>query len=166
MADGVALVTLEHHEHVDGSGYPRHLAGDKIRPYSKIIAAVAAYAEITTDRPFRQKDDPHQAILDLLKFSNTRYEATALKPLVRCLSVYPIESAVLLSNGVRGVVHRNNPTDPKIPIVRALVDEKGQPVQGQLLVETELDDAPTITTGLPHADVEAELSRDGSGSPA
>ena len=36
--ENVALAALEHHERVDGTGYPRGLSGDKITEYAKIIA--------------------------------------------------------------------------------------------------------------------------------
>ena len=41
--ENVALAALEHHERIDGSGYPRGLTGDKITEYARIIAVACSY---------------------------------------------------------------------------------------------------------------------------
>jgi len=46
---GAVDVAYTHHEHVDGSGYPRGLTGEKITPFAKIVSICAAYDEITID---------------------------------------------------------------------------------------------------------------------
>ncbi|MCM2373604.1 HD-GYP domain-containing protein [Aporhodopirellula aestuarii] len=45
---------LQHHESVDGSGYPSRLAGDEISVAGRILAIVDAYDAMTSDRPYRK----------------------------------------------------------------------------------------------------------------
>jgi putative nucleotidyltransferase with HDIG domain len=49
----VAEIVLQHHERLDGSGYPEGLTGDKIRLESKILAVADVFEALTSDRPYR-----------------------------------------------------------------------------------------------------------------
>ncbi len=56
------LIILEHHERVDGSGYPYGLYGGEIHVYARICALVDMYDALTTDRPYRVKMSPFHAL--------------------------------------------------------------------------------------------------------
>ena len=57
----VLLGVLQHHERMDGSGYPNGLRGDQIHPYARILAVADLYDAVTNDRPFQQKMSPFGA---------------------------------------------------------------------------------------------------------
>jgi HD-GYP domain-containing protein (c-di-GMP phosphodiesterase class II) len=54
----LGAIVLQHHERLDGSGYPRGLAGDAITPAGRILAAADVYQAMTAMRPHRP---PHSA---------------------------------------------------------------------------------------------------------
>ncbi|NPV06318.1 MAG: DUF3391 domain-containing protein [Syntrophaceae bacterium] len=60
------LIVLEHHERDDGRGYPYGLFGGEIHVYARICALVDVYDALTSDRPYRRKMTPFQA-LNLIK---------------------------------------------------------------------------------------------------
>lgn len=60
------LIVLEHHEREDGRGYPYGLYGGEIHVYARICALVDVYDALTSDRPYRRKMPPFQA-LNLIK---------------------------------------------------------------------------------------------------
>jgi HD-GYP domain-containing protein (c-di-GMP phosphodiesterase class II) len=60
------LIVLEHHEREDGRGYPYGLYGGEIHVYARICALVDVYDALTSDRPYRGKMPPFQA-LNLIK---------------------------------------------------------------------------------------------------
>ncbi len=60
------LIVLEHHEREDGRGYPYGLYGGEIHVYARICALVDVYDALTSDRPYRRKMLPFQA-LNLIK---------------------------------------------------------------------------------------------------
>jgi len=60
------LIVLEHHEREDGLGYPYGLYGGDIHEYARICSLVDVYDALTSDRPYRQKMAPFQA-LNLMK---------------------------------------------------------------------------------------------------
>jgi HD-GYP domain-containing protein (c-di-GMP phosphodiesterase class II) len=56
------LIVLEHHEREDGRGYPYGLYGSEIHEYARICALVDMYDALTSDRPYRQRMLPFQAL--------------------------------------------------------------------------------------------------------
>jgi hypothetical protein len=135
--ENVALAALEHHERIDGSGYPRGLAGDKITEYARIIAVACSYDAMVSRRPYRAKVvGGHSAIREFLQKSRKQYDDRVLKALVYSLSVYPIGTPVLLTNGSKAVVTRTDPASPRHPIVKVIVDPQGKVLEAPPLVQT------------------------------
>jgi HD-GYP domain-containing protein (c-di-GMP phosphodiesterase class II) len=58
----IALMTAQHHEHLDGSGYPFRLHDDEIHRWSRLCAIVDAFASLTAGRPFRKPLSPQRAV--------------------------------------------------------------------------------------------------------
>jgi HD-GYP domain-containing protein (c-di-GMP phosphodiesterase class II) len=125
----IRLAVLEHHERENGSGYPQRLTGSKISLYAKIIAVACSFEAITAVRPYKDARDGHSGILDLLKNEGGRYDETAIRALIYSLSIYPIGSYVLLSDGRKAQVVDANPEEPRYPIVRILGESGNMPVK-------------------------------------
>jgi len=111
------LPALEHHERVDGKGYPMGKTSEEIHLYSKIIAITDAYDSLTSDRPFR-KAYPQSEALELLMGSAGRaYDFELTKLFVQNIVPYPNGTKVMLSNKKIGFVINQNvelPLRPKI----------------------------------------------------
>jgi HD-GYP domain-containing protein (c-di-GMP phosphodiesterase class II) len=116
----VTVPALEHHERENGEGYPRQLTGDKISPYSKIIAVACSYEAQTSRRPHKDAKDGFEGMMDLLKNERKQYDDGAIRALVFSLSLYPIGLYVLLSNGRKGQVVDVDPDNPRYPLVQVL----------------------------------------------
>lgn len=116
----IRLAVLEHHERENGSGYPQRLSGDKISLFAKIIAVACSYEAITAARSYRDAQDGHTGILNLLKNEGNAYDERVIRALVYSLSVYPIGTYVLLSDGKKAQVVDVNPVSPKYPLVRVM----------------------------------------------
>jgi len=114
----ICLAALEHHERENGTGYPRHLLGEKISLYSKIIAVACSYEALSSKRPHKEAKDGYTGMLELLKNDGKQYDDTIVRALVLSLSIYPIGLYVLLSNGKKGQVVDVNPENPRFPIVQ------------------------------------------------
>jgi HD-GYP domain-containing protein (c-di-GMP phosphodiesterase class II) len=136
MPDPLALVSIEHHERLDGSGYPRALKGEQISLYSRIVAVACSFDGITAERPFKDSLDGHHGIIDLLKNNKNRYDENVLKALIFAISLYPVGTYVLLSNKAKGVVVKTNPQNPKCPVVKILVDKNGVQLSEPVLIQT------------------------------
>lgn len=116
----ISLVALEHHERMNGTGYPRALSGDKISLYARIVAVACSYDAVTAARPFREAREGYEGMVDLLKNDGKQYDDTVIRSLVYSLSIYPIGSYVLLTNGKSGQVIDVNPDNPRYPVVLVL----------------------------------------------
>ena len=144
VAEEIALAAEEHHERLDGSGYPKALSGEEISLYSRIVAVVCSYDAITSKRLFKSQNDPHAAVMELLKERNTKYDETVVRSLIVCLSAYPLGSLVLLSDESIGRVTKINPESPRFPFVQVLVDGEGNPIDEPLLIKTAESDGISI----------------------
>ncbi len=120
---GVCLGALEHHEKINGQGYPRRLTGEKISLNAKIIAVACSYDAITAERPFKTARDGYTGMIDLLKNVGQSYDDVIVRALVYSLSIYPIGLYVLLTNDRKGMVVDVNPENPRHPVVQVFGDK-------------------------------------------
>jgi len=116
----VCLAALEHHERLNGSGYPRGLSGDKISLYSRIIMVACSYDAVTAERPYKVAKDGYAGMVDILKNEGKQYDDTVIRALVYSLSIFPIGTRVLLSNDKPAIVVDVNPENPRYPVVQVL----------------------------------------------
>jgi len=154
----IAIAVLEHHERMDGSGYPRKLTGERLSLYGKIVGVASSYVAAVSERPFRQARDGHSGIMDLLRDAGKFYDEKVLRALVFTLSVYPIGTHVELVNKSVGVVIRTNPASPKLPVVRLLVNAQGEPYPDQPMVQVE--ESGELSIQRPLTTEEARLYRE------
>jgi HD-GYP domain-containing protein (c-di-GMP phosphodiesterase class II) len=144
--ENVALAALEHHERIDGSGYPRALSAPKITDYALIIGVVCSYDAMLSRRPYRPGSlDGHATIRDLAQKNRKQYDEKILKALVYTLSVYPVGTAVQLSNNSRGIVVKTDPTRPRSPVVRVVLDPAGKRLVDPPMVQVSDTDGLTIS---------------------
>ena len=70
----LAEAILSHHEHWDGRGYPRGLAGEEIPLLSRILAIVDAYDAMTHERPYREAVSHAKALAELERCAGTQFD--------------------------------------------------------------------------------------------
>ncbi len=116
----VCLAALEHHERMNGSGYPRALSGDKISQYSKIIMVACSFDAVTAKRPYKEAKDGYSGMVDILKNEGKQYDDLVIRALVYSLSIYPIGTQIMLTNGKSAVVVDVNPDNPRYPVVQVI----------------------------------------------
>jgi len=117
-------VAAEHHERVDGSGYPDGKAGDAISLYGKMSAIVDVYDAITSDRVYHKGMEPHEALRKLLEWSSHHFEPQLVRQFIRCVGIYPVGALVLLQSGRLGVVVETGRKELPQPVVRVVMDAK------------------------------------------
>ncbi len=98
---------FEHHENEDGSGYPRQLTGKNIYKFAKIIHIVDVYDAIISKRPYKPAKSPRKAIEYLKDNRNTMFDSNYLDMFVNIVPAYPRGVMVTLSNGMIGIVVKN-----------------------------------------------------------
>jgi len=86
FASKVNHLILSHHEHVDGSGYPRGLRGEEIPLGARILAVLDAYDAMTAGRPYREPFTPAEALDELRRCSGTQFDPRVVDELGRLLT--------------------------------------------------------------------------------
>lgn len=113
----IALMALQHHERIDGRGYPWGAEGAEIHPLARIVAVADVYDALITDRVYRPRIAAHEAVKIINEGSGTQFDSAVVTAFNRITVPYYIGSAVQLDNGLAGAVLRINSSNPSRPIV-------------------------------------------------
>ena len=70
----VLQIVRNHHERMDGSGFPDGLVGDEIPMVARVVAVVDAFDAMTTNRSYRQPRAPTEALAELVKYSGVQFD--------------------------------------------------------------------------------------------
>ncbi|WP_156498170.1 HD-GYP domain-containing protein, partial [Oleiphilus sp. HI0043] len=120
--EGISPLTIqvvsEHHERMDGTGYPSGLCGHEISTFGRMAAIVDVYDAITADRCYHKGMTPTMAIKRLLEWSDHHLDRSLVNHFIRCIGIYPVGSLVLLESGRLGAVVEVNEFDQRSPKVR------------------------------------------------
>jgi putative nucleotidyltransferase with HDIG domain len=80
-------ILLQHHERIDGKGYPYGLESDDIDEMAKILAVADAFDAMTTVRPYRMNTlSNEQAIVEFKRNKNTQFDETVVDVFIDMLS--------------------------------------------------------------------------------
>ena len=123
----IASGALQHHERIDGTGYPEKKSAEQITNIGKIVAVLDAYSAAISTKSFRSPVHAKEAVQDLLKLGGAAYDTVILKESVKNISIYPIGSLILLSNNSPAKVIGNSGVAMR-PIVAALIDGKEETI--------------------------------------
>jgi HD-GYP domain-containing protein (c-di-GMP phosphodiesterase class II) len=121
-------IVMEHHERLNGTGYPQKLGGDNISPLSQIVAITDAYDAMIIGRNGilrRPIDVLRQLYLDA---NAGAFSRDLVEKVIRSLGVYPVGSLVELNTGERGIVLAANRTDTLRPTIRLILSRDGLPL--------------------------------------
>lgn len=79
----IADIIRQHHEHMDGSGYPNGLRGEQLLLEARILRVCDSIEAMTSHRPFRRAYSTERALDELLAYSATRYDPQVVDIIVR-----------------------------------------------------------------------------------
>ena len=94
----VIEIVSQHHEYLDGSGYPQKLSGEEISLLSQIVTVADEFDSLCTPSDKHAKRPPYQALAHLYKNKDKQLNKKVIGILIKELGVYPPSSIVLLSN--------------------------------------------------------------------
>lgn len=141
-----AEIAMQHHEYVDGSGYPGKLKADKISRLSKIVCIVNVYDNLCNPHRLDDALTPHEALSHMFTVKRAKFDAVALQAFIHCLGVYPPGTIVQLSNEMQGLVVSANSAKPLKPNV--LVYDPCIPKDEAVIVSLERESEINISKSL------------------
>ena len=150
----VTAVIAQHHEMVDGSGFPERRSADRTDTAARIVAMVDGYDTLCNPRDPKAALTPHEAMSRMFAQSQTKFEVSMVNALIRMLGVYPPGSLVQLTDDRFALVHSVNTARPMKPWV--VVANPARTDEAALMLDLDSRDNLGIRRGIQMAQVPAK----------
>ncbi len=120
-----AHVAYQHHERIDGSGYPRRLCGNEILEFGQIVAVCDVYDAILAKRPYKRSYLPHEAMNIIVEDKGILFNDKVVDRF--CLNIFPYEKGAIveLNTGEVACVIENKIEFPDRPLVKKITTSYG-----------------------------------------
>jgi hypothetical protein len=125
----------QHHELMDGSGFPARLKGDQLSMPAKILALINRYENLCNPSRPANAMTPHEALSLIFAQLKTRFDSSVLSAFIRMMGVYPPGSVVQLTDERFAIVVSVNSSRPLKP--RVFVHDPAVPKYDALILDLE-----------------------------
>lgn len=155
LSPNVKLGIREHHERMDGSGYPHGLAGVEISIFGRLAAIADSFAAMTSERPYGATRSSFDAMKELFRMAEGQLHAPLVEEFVQAIGIFPVGSLIQLNTGEVAIVLEHNKVrrlNPKVLLLtRADKTLLEKPMLFDLLRQDLVDERVriSIVTGLP-----------------
>lgn len=155
IAQPLIQAISEHHERLDGLGYPKGKPDKDISHAGRMLAIADMYDALTADRVYKAGMSSQKAFSILMNEAPTRLDISLVQQFIKCLGVYPVGSLVLLSNERLAMVIEQNDS-PLTPVVKVFYSVK----QGHYLTPKDVDLSSDKTLTISKAAIPSDYSID------
>ncbi len=124
IAPALVTVVSEHHERLDGKGYPAGKASTQISREGRMLAIADMYDALTADRCYKPGMPSQKAMKILLSDAPERLDSNLVQMFIKCMGIYPVGSLVKLSNNKLAMVAEQN-ASPLTPVVKVFYSLTG-----------------------------------------
>ena len=107
ISEGIRQAVLQHHEKINGKGYPMGVNSFKICPTAKILTVSDIYDALVTERPYKMGFSPRDAV-EMIMAMTDELDMYALQGFLHSVILYSVGSIVTLSNGEQAQVVENS----------------------------------------------------------
>lgn len=153
---GEALnVIYQHHELMDGSGYPKGLKGNQISLMARVVCIANTYDNLCNHIDPRKSLPPAEALSYMYAQQKGKYDEELLKRFIRCLGIYPPGTIVQLSDGNVGIVRSSDRADLLRPMV--MVYDKKVPAEEAALIDMQLQQDLRVTKNIRPRDLDMDV---------
>ena len=123
----------QHHERINGTGYPQGIREHEMHDYAKIIGLVDAFEATTQNRPHRKRLNQIFTSRELVSSGHAAFTPRIAKAFLREITPYPEGSYVMLNNKLLCVVVAIDRSNPLRPDVKVLYDQAGRKVPERIM---------------------------------
>jgi putative nucleotidyltransferase with HDIG domain len=114
----ISLAALQHHERMDGRGYPKGLTDSQIDPVAKIVAVADIYSAMICSRVYQKEQDMLFVLQELHRLSFGEIDPHITQTFIRNMIPNFVRKTVILTSGERGTIVLTNPTDFFRPFIQ------------------------------------------------
>ena len=104
----ILLGVLQHHEKMNGRGYPLGVSSDKMHLFAKILSVVDIYDALVTERSYKKAFSQRDAV-EMIMSMTQELDLDVMRSFLESMILYPVDTIVQLSNGEKAKVVQNNP---------------------------------------------------------
>lgn len=123
----------QHHERINGSGYPFGLKGTQIDQSAILCTVCDMYDNLTTEKGNRKACLPQEALALIYQGAGEEYPRDLIERFTKLLGIYPVGSFVKLESGEMGIVTKTNEQKLLFPQVLILFNPQGQRLKSPFL---------------------------------
>ncbi len=124
---GAVDVAYNHHERLDGKGYPRGIDASKISMFTRIVTIVDAYDAMTSDRCYKKGLSSLDALRIINKHKGTQFDAVAAQKFIAMIGLYPPGYLMEMKNGEVGIILSHDKGYQLRPKVIMVLDKHKNP---------------------------------------
>jgi len=124
IPNSAIFLVAQHHERIDGSGYPYQLKGNQIGLVSQIAGLVDTYCALTSHKSYAKGVFHQQALDEIHQLSGKQFSHELVDQLVQFMGMYPVSSLVELNTGEVAVVIQQNQVRRLLPRLMLLLDHE------------------------------------------
>ena len=107
LSNSIKLGVLQHHEKMNGKGYPMAVPAEKINLFARIISVADIYDALVTERPYKKPFSPRDAV-EMIMSLTEELDINVMRSFLESVILYPVGTDVELSIGERARVIENN----------------------------------------------------------
>ncbi|MBO5292209.1 MAG: HD-GYP domain-containing protein [Lachnospiraceae bacterium] len=131
ISNEIRLGVLQHHEKINGNGYPLSVPKEQICSYARILSIVDIYDALVTERPYKKGFSKRDAV-EMIMAMTDELDISYMRSFLNSVILYPVGSTVQLSNGENARVVAGNPESILRPKVVGLKTGKLYDLLGDL----------------------------------
>jgi len=153
-------VVAEHHEKLDGRGYPLGKSAEELGRYSRMITICDIFDALAADRVYKKGIPQIKAFAILRELaSNGELDPELVDHFIHCLGVYPVGSLVRLSSEKLAMVERVNQNKPLRPVVRAFFSLRQNVFIEAKDIDLSKDESQQIEQGVRADDFDLDMNK-------
>jgi HD-GYP domain-containing protein (c-di-GMP phosphodiesterase class II) len=118
------VITGQHHERYDGSGYPDKIKGDEISQLGQMASIVDVYDALTSNRIYHNGMEPTATLKKLFEWGKFHFNAHLVERFICMIGIYPVGSLIRLDSGLLGIVVNPGQENLLRPTVRVVFDTR------------------------------------------
>lgn len=118
LSKNVTDVIFQHHEKIDGTGYPLKLTGDQQSTIGKMSAIVDIYDALTSIRIYKAAWEPCATLKKMMQWTDNHLDKEQMMRFIRCVGIYPVGTLIEMDSGRIGIVLDQHESSLMQPIVK------------------------------------------------
>lgn len=157
IASPLIQAISEHHERLDGLGYPAGTKGENISRAGRMLAIADMYDALTADRVYKPGMSSQKAFSILMSDAPSRLDQSLVQQFIKCLGVYPVGSLVLLSNERLAMVIEQR-TSPLTPFVKVFYSVRNSHYLTPKDIDLSVDKSVTVERAVIASDYKIDVN--------